>query len=137
VCSWFPELSLESARLRFRANLEIGGMRAFEEDQLFAAEKGTYVQFNIGGVGFEGSNPCARCVVPTRDPVNGEAIAHFQKRFVSLRQGSLPPWAAAARFDHFYRFALNTRVPASECGKILRVGDALTLRDPQQLNAGR
>lgn len=130
VCSWFPELSVESARLRFRANLEIGGMRAFAEDQLFAAEKGTYVRFDIGEVAFEGSNPCARCVVPTRDPVNGEAIANFQKRFVSRRQTSMPPWAATARFDHFYRFALNTRVPASECGKILRVGDALTLREP-------
>jgi len=128
VCSWFPGLSLESARLRFRANLEISGMRPFEEDRLFAAEKDTFVRFDIGEVAFEGSNPCARCAVPPRDPVTAEAIADFQKRFAGLREANLPAWAAAARFDHFYRFALNTRVPASEAGKMLRVGDALVRR---------
>jgi len=130
VCSWFPELSFESARLRFRANLEIAGVRPFEEDRLFTGEKGTFVRFGIGEVRFEGSNPCARCAVPPRDPHTSEAIADFQKRFASLREMHLPPWAAAARFDHFYRFALNTRVPASEAGKALRLGDALFLAAP-------
>lgn len=127
VCSWFPGLTLESARQRFRANLEISGMRAFEEDRLFAAEKGTLVRFDIGEVALEGSNPCARCAVPPRDPETSEAIADFQKRFANLREANLPKWTAAARFDHFYRFALNTRVPASEAGKTLRVGDALVI----------
>lgn len=132
VCSWFAELSLESARLRFRANLEIGGCRAFEEDRLFTSVKGTYARFAIGAIAFEGSNPCARCAVPPRDPATGETIGEFQKRFASLRQTNLPPWAAAARFDHFYRFTLNTRVPLSEAGKTLRVGDALLqeLKEP-------
>lgn len=128
VCSWFPGLALESARLRFRANLEISGMRAFEEDKLFAAEKGTFVRFDVGAVAFEGSNPCARCAVPPRDPDTGETIADFQKRFASFREANLPAWAAGARFDHYYRFALNTRVTASESGKTLRLGDALALR---------
>ena len=127
VCSWFPGLAVESARLRFRANLEIGGMGAFEEDRLFTAEKGTFVRFDVGEVAFEGSNPCARCAVPPRDPDTSEVIADFQKRFASLREAKLPAFAAAARFDHFYRFALNTRVPASELGKTLRVGDAVVL----------
>jgi uncharacterized protein len=126
VCQWFPEVSLEAARVRFRTSLEIGGMRPFEEDKLFAADKSSAVKFSIGDVEFEGSNPCARCGVPPRDPVTGNLIADFQKRFADLRRGHLPEWSPAVRFDHFYRFAVNTRVPASEVGKVLRVGDSLT-----------
>jgi uncharacterized protein YcbX len=128
VISWFPQLTLESARLRFRANLELGGMLPLEEDRLFSAEKGDPLRFAIGEVEFEGSNPCARCAVPPRDPFTAESIPDFQKRFASLRQAHLPAWSPASRFDHFYRFAVNTRVPPSEAGKALRVGDALTLR---------
>lgn len=128
VCSWFPQLSLENARLRFRANLEIDGTLAFEEDRLFAAEKSETLRFGIGEVGFEGSSPCARCGVPPRDPFTAEPITDFQKRFASLRSAHLPAWSPASRFDHFYRFAVNTRVPSSEVGKALRVGDVLALR---------
>jgi uncharacterized protein len=127
VCSWFPQLSLENTRLRFRANLEITGTLPFEEDRLFAADKTEIFRFAIGEVQFEGSNPCARCAVPPRDPFTAESIPDFQKRFASLRQANLPAWSPLARFDHFYRFAVNTRVPASETGKTVRVGDALTL----------
>lgn len=128
VCSWFPQISFESARLRFRANLEIAGMLPFEEDRLFAPEKSETLRFGIGEVDFEGSNPCARCAVPPRDPCTAEAISDFQKRFANLRQAHLPVWSPASRFDHFYRFAVNTRVPPSEVGKALHVGDPLTLR---------
>jgi len=129
VCSWFPQLALESARLRFRSNLEIGGMLPFEEDRLFAAEKSDTLRFGVGEVDFEGSNPCARCAVPPRDPFTAETIPDFQKQFTSLRQAHLPAWSSPSRFDHFYRFAVNTRVPPSEAGKILRIGDALSLRE--------
>jgi hypothetical protein len=135
VRSWFPQVSLESARLRFRANLELGGMLAFEEDRLFAAEKSETLRFGIGEVDFEGSNPCARCAVPPRDPFTAEAIPDFQRQFASLRMANLPAWSPASRFDHFYRFAVNTRVPPSEAGKALRVGDALSLRS--ELATGR
>ncbi len=126
VCQWFPEISLETARLRFRTSLELVGMQPFEEDQLFAADKDSTVKFSIGGIKFEGSNPCARCNVPPRDTTTGNVIAEFPKRFADLRRANLPAWSSAARFDHFYRFAVNTRVPASEIGKVLRVGDSLT-----------
>jgi uncharacterized protein YcbX len=128
VCAWFPEISLEQARLRFRANLEIGGMLAFEEDRLFATDKEDIVEFRVGDVKFEGSNPCARCAVPPRDPFTGESIPNFQKRFTELRLAHLPAWSPASRFDHFYRFAVNTRIPASEVGKTLRLGDPVTIR---------
>src|SRR5579863_6054239 len=37
IQSWFPELTLESVRRRFRANLELVGCEPFGEDRLFGA----------------------------------------------------------------------------------------------------
>lgn len=167
VCNWFPGLTLEEARRRFRTTLEIGGaassqewlnasasaaagepppasaadsgladtasldgadsqgLPAFWEDRLFADSDASVVRFKIGDVAFEGSNPCARCPVPSRDSFTGSADPTFQKRFSEKRQAKLPAWAPVGRFDHFYRLATNTRVPSTECGKLLRVGDAL------------
>lgn len=126
VASWFPGLRAEEVHRRFRANLELSGVPAFWEDQLFG-EPGTVVDFAVGEVRFEGSNPCARCVVPTRDPVTANVYTDFQKTFVARRKGSLPSWAPASRFDHFYRLCVNTRVPASEAGKTIKAGDQVRL----------
>jgi uncharacterized protein YcbX len=126
IQKWFPEVSLESVRRRFRSNLEISGGEAFCEDALFGSPE-ELKQFQIGPVKFLGHNPCQRCVVPTRDPENGQAVADFQKKFMRLRQEHLPAWANAQRFNHFYRFAVNTSIPSSEGGKRLKIGDALTL----------
>jgi uncharacterized protein len=136
VCDWFPGMNLADARLRFRATLEIeataspaasanGKLPAFWEDRLFGAEERSMLRFRIGEVNFEGSNPCARCVVPSRDPHTRAELSGFQKRFSELRQAQLPPWAPLARFDHFYRIAVNTRVASTEAGKRLRLGDAV------------
>jgi uncharacterized protein YcbX len=127
VCEWFPGLTMDEARLRFRTTVEISGVPAFWEDRLFGEEERHVVRFRIGEVAFEGSNPCARCPVPTRDPFNGAVTENFQKRFSELRRAQLPPWAPAARFDHFYRLAVNTRVASTESGKLLRLGDPLLL----------
>jgi uncharacterized protein YcbX len=111
VASWFPDLTLDEVRRRFRANLEIGGVEAFWEDRLFG-EAGEVVRFCLGDAVLEGVNPCQRCVVPTRDSFSGVAIAGFAKRFAEQRQACFPPWAARSRFDHFYRLAVNTRPTA-------------------------
>ena len=126
VQRWYPGLRLASVRRRFRANLELAGARAFEEDRLYGAP-GERKPFTIGAVSFLGHNPCQRCVVPTRDPETGEVVAQFQKAFMRLREETLPRWANRARFNHFYRFAVNTSVPPSEAGKTLTVGDPVTL----------
>jgi len=126
VSDWFG-LHIDETRLRFRATLEIDGVPAFWEDQLFPAEPTGMLRFRIGEVNFEGSNPCARCPVPTRDAHSGVDDIGFSKRFVELRREQLPEWSAAERFDHYYRLATNTRVPSTDAGKWLRVGDALTL----------
>ena len=123
ACGWFPGIGLNDMRQRFRTSIEIDGVPAFWEDQLFGANENYAVRFRIGEVAFEGSNPCARCPVPPRDPQTGLELTGFQKRFSDLRRAQLPPWAPVERFDHFYRLSTNTRVASSESGKLLRIGD--------------
>lgn len=121
VAGWFPELPSAGMRARFRANLELGDCEAFAEDRLFGLD-GESRPFRIGDVRLQGHNPCQRCVVPTRDPLSGERTRMFQKRFAEKREQSLPSWAERERFNHYYRFALNTSIPPSEAGKVLTVG---------------
>ena len=133
VAGWFPNLTLEAVRQRFRMNIELSECLPFWEDRLFAqADQG--VRFRIGEVELLGLNPCARCVVPTRDPLSGEAYPGFQKHFVAQRQKTLPPWAEASRFDHFYRLGINTWIPRTEAGKHLRVGDPVEILGVEPLS---
>jgi hypothetical protein len=46
---------------------------------------------------------------------------------MQLRKEHLPEWSNAKRFNHFYRFAINTSIPPSEAGKKLKVGDTVTI----------
>lgn len=127
VASWFPNCTLEEMRRRFRANIEIAGVPAFWEDRLFGP-KGQTVQFRIGEVRIEGVNPSARCTVPSRNSYSGEVEEpEFAKIFTERRRETLPPWAKKSRFDHYYRFAVNTRIPASEAGKVLHVEDDVVI----------
>lgn len=125
ICELFPGMTVEDARLRFRTTLEIDGVPAFWEDQLFGEEERSSVRFRIGESQFEGSNPCARCPVPPRDARTGEITPGFQKRLSDFRRANIPSWTPEARFDHYYRIATNTRVAPTQSGKILRVGDPL------------
>jgi uncharacterized protein YcbX len=127
VSELFDRMELDEARQRFRTTLEIDGVPAFWEDQLFGEEERSAVRFRIGEVNFEGSNPCARCPVPPRNPRTGEIIPGFQKRLSDFRRTNIPSWTPEARFDHYYRLATNTRIASTESGKILRVGDSLVL----------
>jgi uncharacterized protein YcbX len=124
VTDWFPEMDIESARRRFRSNLEITGVPPFWEDRLFGAAD-ELKPFQIGEVCFLGHNPCQRCVVPTREPNRGDTLPNFQKSFMELRRKNLPAWSNPDRFNHYYRFAINTSVTPSETGKIVRVGDPI------------
>ncbi|OWY65307.1 MOSC domain-containing protein [cyanobacterium TDX16] len=126
VASWFPDISVEEMRNRSRANIEIDGVPAFWEDRLFT-KVGNSIQFQIGEVVFAGINPCARCIVPTRDSKTAVATENFQKIFVSKRKETLPDWTTPERFDHFYRLSINTKIPSSEIGKILRIGDPVSI----------
>jgi uncharacterized protein len=136
VTAWFPPLDLAEVRRRFRANLEIAGddagvLPAFWEDRLFDADAApdalATIGFRIGEVRFEGVNPCARCAVPTRDSHTGDVWPRFAQDFQTRRAEALPAWAPRTAFDHFYRLAVNTRVPPSETGKQIRVGDTVNV----------
>jgi uncharacterized protein YcbX len=129
ITCWFPGLTLEEVRARFRANLEIGGVEPFWEDHLIG-EPGQVIPFQIGSVTLLGVNPCRRCVVPTRNPWTGAAWSGFIEHFRQQREHHLPPWAPRRRFDHFYRLAVNTR-PASAAGGFLAVGAAVRVGAPQ------
>jgi uncharacterized protein len=127
VCEWFPSMTIAESRLRFRATLELEAVPPFWEDHLFGAELRSVVRFHIGEVAFEGSYPCIRCPIPARDPHTGADTIGFQKRFAQQRRAHLPPWSHADRFEHFYCLATNTRIPSTESGKHLRIGDSLVL----------
>jgi uncharacterized protein len=126
IGSWFPNLSLDEIRKRFRANLEIDGVPAFWEDQLFA-EEDQVVHFQVGEVVFAGVNPCQRCPVPTRDSLTGGAYPDFQKIFVGKRKETLPAWTARARFNHFWKLSVNTRLLDQGSSSLLKVGAAVKI----------
>ncbi len=125
VCGWYPGWTLESARRRFRTNLEVGGVPPFWEDCLFGVDR--TVAFRAGEVAILGHNSCQRCVVPSRDPDTADGWTGFQKTFRERRQQELPVWADPRAFNHYYRFTTNTSVPLTEAGKTLRVGDPVCL----------
>jgi len=126
IASWYTGIAVDEVRRRFRANIEFECDQPFWEDRLFA-DAGQVVRFKIGDVEFHGTNPCKRCVVPTRQTAGGESYPDFPKIFMARREATLPEWANRTRFDHFYRLSINTRVPQSEVGKQIHVGDPIEI----------
>ena len=125
VADWF-NLKIDDVRARFRANLEIDDVEPFWEDRLLSVDDRGRL-FRIGEVDFAGVNPCARCVVPTRDPHSGSIRSGFAKEFAERRAATLPSWAVRERFDHYYRLSVNTRLAPSSIGGSIRIGDAIEL----------
>lgn len=130
VATWFEGMTIDDMRGRFRANIELQGddIPAFWEDCLYD-EPPRRKPFRIGDVRFEGTNPCRRCIVPTRNHITGEELGMtFKKEFVERRQATLPNFAEQIHFqDTYYRLTVNTIIPQSEAGKIIRVGDTITI----------
>ena len=120
IASWYPDLDVAEVRRRLRTNIELKGLRAFEEDRLFDR-----ASFQLGEVQIIGINPCQRCVVPTRDSFTGIPNKQFQKVFSQQRSITIPAWTKLSLFSHFYRAAVNTKIPATEVGKLLQPGDIL------------
>jgi len=126
VSSWYPGSTAQEMWIRFRANLEISDAPPFWDDHLYR-EAESYVPFRIGNVLLHGTNPCQRCVVPTRDMETGDPVTEFSQIFRAKREETLPDWAEKSRFNHYYRLAVNTQAPDTEVGKIIRVGDLVEL----------
>ncbi len=119
MASWFDGMTVESARRRLRANVEVSGVPAFWEDRFVGEDPPS---FEVDGVRFEGVEHCGRCVVPQRDPDTGESIPGFRERFVDCRKSSLPDWADEEAFDHYYSLMIITKVSESDHGKTVSVG---------------
>lgn len=138
VTSWFtqaatpekPSMTLEELRRRLRTNLEISGVPAFWEDQLFG-DSNEQIPFQIGNVTWLGINPCQRCIVPTRNTRTGEPDPHFKAQFIHNRQHSLPNWVNSSRFNHFYRLCINTCLQEKTSVSSLQINDPITLQPKQ------
>ena len=126
VNNWFPGLNRDDVIRRFRPNIIIDDVPAFWEDKLFG-NAGEEILFQIGEVDLLGVNPCQRCVVPSRNPENAETYDKFKITFAKQRERTLPQWVNKSRFNHFYRFCVNTRISFSEAGKQIRIKDAVTV----------
>ncbi len=125
IAQWFG-LPEDNVRRRFRANLEIENTEPFWEDRLVGEDYP--VKFRIGSVVFEGVGISKRCPVPTRDPDTGEEYKGFVKKFIQMREKTLPEWSPRNRFsDTFYRLCINTVVSESEIGKEIKVGDEVEI----------
>ena len=127
-----PDHLIEDLRLRFRTNLEIGGVDAFWEEKLFQ-EPGIGMRFTVGDVEMIGVSPRARCNVPPRNPLTGETNKQFIKQMMESRSQSLPNESALPKHGGFYHLTVNTYVPESEKGKVLRVGDPIKIIEPVKL----
>ncbi|MFB6224400.1 MAG: MOSC domain-containing protein [Haloarcula sp.] len=130
VASWFDDVTVDGLRRRLRANIEISGVPAFWEDRFVGADAPA---FRAGGVRFEGVTPCGRCVVPQRDPDTGEETAEFRERFIERRRETFPDWADRDAFDHFYTLMLIARVPESDRGAELAVGDPVEVAATEEV----
>ncbi|MCG6158351.1 MOSC domain-containing protein [Rubinisphaera margarita] len=129
LSEWFPQVTIESLRLRFRANLELDTPAPFWEDQLYGPP-GEPREFQIGDIRLLGVNPCQRCVVPSRDPQTAEPYPQFQKLFAQRRRESLPTGIATEHFNHYYRLAVNTRLASGQTDGVLCEGDSVRMSKP-------
>jgi len=145
VASWFDDMTVEGARRRLRANVEVGGVPAFWEDRFVGERRSPGSRTPSGNVGegapafavgagddavrFEGAEPCARCVVPSRDPETGDPLPEFRERFVERREATFPEWADRDAFPHLYTVMLISQVPEASRGRSISVGDAVAVRD--------
>lgn len=122
VASWFDEVTVDGARRRLRANLEVSGVPAFWEDRFVGDDAPA---FGVDGVRFEGMTPCGRCIVPERDPDTGTRTTDFRERFIRNRERTFPEWADSRAFDHYYSVMTIARIPRAHRGRTVGVGDSV------------
>ncbi|MCE9598864.1 MAG: MOSC N-terminal beta barrel domain-containing protein [Spirochaetia bacterium] len=114
--------------LRFRANLELQNVPPFWEERLFL-EPGVGMRFRIGEVTMIGINPRARCNVPPRHPLTGATDKLFVKSMMTSRTQTLPADSMLPLHGNMYHLTVNTFIPDSEQGRVLRVGDKVQILD--------
>ncbi|HEU0203497.1 MAG TPA: MOSC domain-containing protein, partial [Burkholderiaceae bacterium] len=96
-----PEVTMA----RFRANLVLDGLPAFEEDYV--------ATLRIGALTLRVVKPCARCTVPGVDPITGAQSTTVPDVLATFRQT-----------DEGVMFGVNAIVVAG-AGETVRIGDTV------------
>lgn len=133
VSKWYDNISIEEARKRFRATIEIEGVPDFWEDQLFSVP-GKSIELMIGNVTVYGMSPRERCIVPTRHPDTGEGLHAFAKTFARNRAATLPDWSKLQDYGHYYYLSVDCYIPPTEIGKWIQIGDEIKIIGEKILN---
>ncbi len=126
VASWFPRVCVNEMRHRLRANIEIGDVPAFWEDQLFGAAN-EVVRFKIGTVIFEAINPGQPCIRSTRNYAATEAYSNIKNVLAAKQKEIMPDLVKIGRLNNFSRLIVNTRVPHQAAGQIVHIGDEVQI----------
>ncbi len=125
--------SLESMRLRFRTNIEISGVDAFWEEQLYH-QPGIGMRIRVGDVDMIGISPRARCNVPPQSPDTGDMDYYFVKHMIAARKQHVATEQKILQYGKAHYFlCVNVYVPQSEIGKIIRLDDGIEILEPVTL----
>jgi hypothetical protein len=119
--------SVDTLRLRFRANLEISNVPIYWEERLANEDSEIGVPFLIGNVKMIGKNLRARCNVPPRNPLTGDTDKTFIKKMIDSRQKNIPSWSHVQKLGSLYHLSVDTFIPDSETGKQIHIGDLVQL----------
>jgi len=122
VASWFPRVCVNEMRQRLRANIEIGDVPAFWEDQLFS-QSDEIVRFKIGTVIFEAINPGQPCILSTRNYGAKAGDLNFKNILTAKQKEIMPDLVKKGHLNHFSRLIVNTRLAPQAAEKILHIGD--------------
>ncbi len=119
--------SIDTLRLRFRANLEFSNASPYWEERLanYDSEKG--ISFRVGDVNMIGISLRARCNVPPRNPFTGETDKTFIKRMIESRERNIPAWSHIEKLGSPYHLSVDAFIPDSEMGKEIQIGDPIQI----------
>lgn len=126
VAEWYDEIDADELCRRFQPTLVVGGAPPFWEDRLYGRAD-RIVPVEVGSTTLYGTAPSQLRGVSARDPETGAQIDGFRETFVERRRTTLPDWATAVRFDHYFRLLSETRVPQASVGTTLSVGEPITV----------
>ncbi|MFM9265782.1 MOSC domain-containing protein [Tychonema sp. BBK16] len=126
IASWFPRVCVNEMRQHLRANIEIGDVPPFWEDQLFAASD-EVVHLQIGKVIFEATHPSQEFIVSTRNSFREQVYPNFQEVFTAKRNQTIADSARRSPLSHLSQLNINTRVLDRTSGKILHIGDEVKI----------
>lgn len=136
VASWFPRVCVNEMRQHLRANIEIGDVPPFWEDQLFTASD-EVVRLQIGKITFEAMNPSQQSIVFTPNCFRQEVYPNFKEVFTAKRNKTMPRSARRSPLNHLSQLNINTRVADRASGKILQIGDEVKILSVQSIGDSR